>query len=32
LGILLSIGYISVVTMPVQAIFWIEQEKYAQVQ
>lgn len=27
LGILLSIGYISVVTMPVQAIFWIEQEK-----
>lgn len=27
MGILLSIGYISVVTMPVQAIFWIEQEK-----
>lgn len=27
LGILLDIGYISVVTMPVQAIFWIEQEK-----
>jgi len=27
LGILLSIGYISVVTMPVQAIFWMEQEK-----
>ncbi|KAF3452190.1 hypothetical protein FNV43_RR08288 [Rhamnella rubrinervis] len=27
LGILLSIGYISVVTMPVQAIFWIEKKE-----